>query len=443
MGMADRPVYSFYYEFKQHIKRLIPPWLFRALVNYFHFLESIAAVAIYGWPARGMHIVGVTGTNGKTTTAAFIASILEEAGFKVGLSTTALFKVGGREWDNDLNMTVTDQFAVQKLLRRMRRAGVDWVVLEVTSHALRQHRLLGIPFRAAVWTNLTREHLDYHGTMERYAAAKAKLLRRARDVVVLNADDDWYEYFAKWGRAERTTYGIDSTADVRLLKATLSARSSKLKIRFGDVETETTINLPGKFNAYNALAAAACAFKLGVLPDMVADGLARLPAVPGRMEAIDEGQSYSVVVDFAHTADELEEVLDTLRPLTKNRLIVVFGATGPAGRIDRTGMGQLASLKADVMIVTNDEPKTESPRAIRREILDGVEKHSQAKVKEIPSRRAAIKKALMTAGSGDTVAVLGLGHQRYRRIGDRRVKWDDREVVRQQIADIQARLTQQ
>lgn len=425
---------------KQSLKRILPRRFLQRLLPFYHLLRAIAANVIYGFPARGMRVIGVTGTNGKTTAAAMAAAVLEEAGYKVGLSTTALFQVGGKQWDNELNMTTTDPFALQKLIRRMRNARVDWIVMEVTSHALSQYRVWGVPFEVAVMTNLTQDHLDYHGSMQRYAAAKAKLLKKARDTIILNADDDWFEYFQRQGKAEKTTYGTADHADVRLQKAKLTSKESLLHVRLGDTESQLTVHLPGKFNAYNALAAAACCWRLGITEDIIQQGVGQITAVPGRMERIETGQQYAVVVDYAHTADALEKLFETLRPVTKGRLIAVFGATGDRDASKRPDMGQIASLLTDIMIVTDDEPYSEDPARIRRDIMKGVETHAETQVHEIGDRRQAIRKALALAQAGDTVAILGMGHQKFRMTNDGKIEWDDREVARGLLSELKGQV---
>lgn len=379
-------------------------------------------------------MVAVTGTNGKTTTAHFIASVLEAAGYKVGLSTTARFKIGEEVWDNDQNMTVTHPFKLQNLLKRMKEANVEWVVLEVTSHALAQHRIWGVPVHTGVITNLTQDHLDYHQTMDEYAAAKAKLFKYVKDNVVLNHDDDWFNYYMQLAQQHKFSFGSTADADIRILRANLRAHGAKFKFRYGHDggEAVAELKLTGKFNVYNALAAVAFAYSIELSPEVVKDGLARLKAVPGRMEPVKAGQNFNVLVDYAHTPDAFVNLFETLRPLTRGRLIVVFGATGDRDKGKRPLMGSIAARNCEIVIVTDDDPYSEEPSAIRKEVLAGARQAgTKAKILESGDRRQAIKKALGEATAGDTVAVLGLGHQHFRVANGNKEVWDDRAVVRE------------
>src|SRR5688572_29024118 len=220
--------------FKALLKKILPRWLYSPFLSPYHWLRAVAANIKYGFPARKLKVIAVTGTNGKTTTANYFTSILEAADFKVGLSTTALFKIGDEQWDNELNMTVTNPFELQALFKRMAEAKVDWVVLETTSHALAQHRIWGVPIHTAVITNLAPDHLDYHKTIEKYASAKGKLIKMAKNEVVLNRDDEWFDFFTKRSHKAHYTYGTNLECDVRLLKANLKPHGSKIAFNFGD-----------------------------------------------------------------------------------------------------------------------------------------------------------------------------------------------------------------
>lgn len=414
------------------LKKVLPSNLVRPLLPYWHFSRAGISNLRYGFPGRGLKVIAVTGTNGKTTTVNYLASILMAAGYKVGVSTTAVFRIGKKQWDNELNMTVTNPFALHKLLRRMKQAKVDWVVLEVTSIALHQRRLMGVPIDTAVMTNLSQDHLDYHQSMKRYASAKAKLLKQAKHTVVLNKDDQWFEFFKKYTSNKRLlTYGAGADCDVGVQKASLRAHGSKVLVRLGTQKALWELKLAGKFNVYNAMAAATAAMAHDIGIEHVTKGLEALDNVPGRMESVEAGQSYSVIVDYAHTPDAMENVFETLRPLTRGRLIAVFGSAGDRDRRKRPLMGQIASELCDVAIVTDDEPHTENPAQIRRSILKGAHHSgSKAKVVEVADRKDAIKEAFKLAKRGDTVAILGMGHQKFRAMNEGKVEWDDRAVAR-------------
>lgn len=426
--------------FKKKLKKVLPHWLYAPFLPLYHYGQAISANLKFGKPAKELKVIGVTGTNGKTTTASYIASILRASGAKVGLATTAQFQMGDDLWDNELNMTVTNPFTLQKMMKRMKEARVDWVVLEVTSHALSQHRTLGIPFHTAVMTNLTRDHLDYHKTMERYASAKAKLLKVAKFEVVLNHDDEWFEYFAKASHQAQFTYGTNIECDIQLLKANLRADGSKIKFKYGNSEAVADLHLPGKFNVYNAMAAAATGLGLELSPETVIKGLEDLDAVPGRMEKIDEGQNFTVVVDYAHDGDAFRKVFESIKPLTRGSLIAVFGGEGERDPARWSGMGEAAGEMCDIAVVTDDEPLREDPAKIRSAVAKSVEKGGNAKLFEIADRREGIEKAFKLAKPGDTVMLLALGHQKFRLIGDKRIPWDDRAVARELLGGEPANL---
>lgn len=403
-----------------------------------HTLEAWVAAAVNGFPGCRLKVIGVTGTNGKTTTVNFLANILQEAGYKPGVSTTANFRIGDEDWENDLNMTVTSPWRLQKLLKRMRSAQVDWAVLEVTSHALHQGRMAGVSFNIGVMTNLSPDHLDYHGSVENYAAAKAKLLRRAKKAVVLNHDDDWYEYFRERAQHAVYTYGLHEDASVRCDRTKLRADGSKIRIRYGERVLHADLHLPGQFNVYNALAAATVAFGLEIEWQAVQSGLEGLEGVPGRMEPVHAGQKFSVIIDYAHTPDAFVNVLKSIKPLTKGRVIVVFGG---APTHDYKELGSAAGKLADVAIITDDEPMHKDPQEIRRIIVESAQESGHARVDEVADRREGMARAFAMAGPKDTVMLLGLGHQKHRRVGGERIEWSEKDVARELLHENSANTT--
>lgn len=419
---------------KQAIKTLIPKALFRQLVNPYHLLESFVANVRYGFPARNMYVVMVTGTNGKTTTASYLGSILNKAGHHVGVCSTAYFEINGKRIPNDLNFTVTNPFKLQAMLKQMKQAGVDQLVLEVTSHALEQHRVWGVPCDVAVMTNLTQDHLDYHGTMENYAAAKGKMFARKPKFIVLNRDDRWFDFFNQFEAGEqKITYGAEEHAEARIVNVKLHKQGSDVHLKVDHTtDLRFTTKLVGKFNVYNATAAATAAYVMRVDTDKIIEGIEALENVPGRLERIDAGQPFDVIVDYAHTPDALENLLETLKHLTRNRLILVFGATGDRDKGKRPIMGELAAKLADRIVLTDEESYTEDPAQIRHMIMEGIiSGGGGSKVDEVPDRKQAIEKALSTARRGDTVVVTGMGHEQYRIIDGRREPWHEPSVIRE------------
>ena len=422
---------------KSRLKQLLPKSIVKPFLPLYHWLQAAAANLRFGFPARGMNVVAITGPNGKTPTAAYLAKILEAAGMKVGVSTTAFFQVGSEVTPNDSNMTVTDPFRLFKLLRQFKNAKVDWVILEVTSHALSQSRTLGIPVRAAVITNLTQDHLDYHGSMEAYAAAKGRLFRKKADIHVLNRDDEWYHYFDAFEPKHQTlTYGTDSDAACRVTAAKLGPDGSAVSLSLEKADIKPKLKLAGKFNVYNALAAATAAYGLGAAPEVIESGLESLESVPGRMEVIkDKKRGINVVVDYAHTADALANVLETLRSTGKKRVITVFGATGDRDKSKRPFMGKVAARLSDVIIITDDDTYTEDPAAIRAEVLQGASTIVDgAEIHEIGDRKTAISTALDLAKRGDTILLAGIGHQKYRVVDGQKVEWSEKGVVEELIS---------
>jgi UDP-N-acetylmuramoyl-L-alanyl-D-glutamate--2,6-diaminopimelate ligase len=422
------------HKIKSLIKQLLPANARRPLLNFYHLLVAIAANVRFGFPARGARVIMVTGTNGKTTTAALIAQMLTTAGHKVGAITTAFYAFGeGKLEPNTSNRTVDDIFKVHALLKRMQQAGCTSIVIEVTSQALDQHRLWGVPCDVAVMTNLTQDHLDYHGTMERYAAAKGKLFARSPRLIVLNRDDEWFDFFNAYEASERkVTYGVHKDATCQIMDVTLHKDGSDVTLKIEDEhELKFRTALPGRFNVYNATAAAAVGYYLMLEPEQVAAGINALASVPGRLERIEAGQKFEVIVDYAHTPDALQNLLDTLKHLTKGKLWLVFGATGDRDKGKRPIMGEIAARLADQIIVTDEEPYNEDPAAIRRALLDGIEQGGgTAKTQEIADRREAIAAAMKGAKAGDTVAITGMGHEQFRIVAGERQPWSDAEVAR-------------
>lgn len=422
---------------KNIIKKVIPKDAQYNVANFYHLLVAVAANIRYGFPARKMRVIMVTGTNGKTTTAAYIAQMLMSAGLKVGVSTTAFYGFGEELEPNTRNRTVDDIFYVQAMLSRMKKAGCEYLVMEVTSMALVQHRLWGVPCDVAVMTNLTQDHLDYHKTMERYAEAKGKMFERSPAYIVLNRDDEWFEFFDKFEAGDRKlTYGAHKDATGRIIEADLKADGSDVTLQIDKTKkVKFHTALPGKFNVYNATAAAMVGYVLELDAKEISKGLASLKNVPGRLERISEGQRFEVIVDYAHTPDALENLLDTLRHLTKGKLWVVFGATGDRDKGKRPIMGEIAARLADRIVLTDDEPYSEDPAKIRKEVMTGIEstENGAKKTIEIGDRREAIQRAVADARPRDTVAITGMGHEQFRIVAGERQPWSDAGIAREAL----------
>lgn len=412
---------------KKLIKGLLPKSVRQPILNVYHLLVAVAANLRFGFPAKRLKVIMVTGTNGKTSTAALVAGMLEHAGHKVGVNTTAYYRYGGQTVSKKSSRTLEDIFVLQGMLAKMKRAGCEYIVLEATSQGLDQNRLWGVPCRVAVMTNLTQDHLDYHGTMARYAAAKYKLFKRRPKFSILNRDDSWFDYFDKATATERKlSYGEGRDADAHIANANLRKDGSDFTLKIDDQKLRLHTKLAGMFNVYNTTAAALVGYVEGLGPEQIAAGIASVNAVPGRLQRIDAGQPFDVVVDYAHTPDALQKVLETMRRLAKGRLILVFGATGSRDRAKRPIMGEIAAEHADRIFVTDEETYAEDGAAIRAAIIQGIEAgDGQAKTTEIADRGEAIAAACTEAKKGDTVIITGLGHETTRNMGGRAVAWSD------------------
>lgn len=397
--------------------------------------------ARYGNPARDLRVIAVTGTNGKTTTVNFLNEILKEAGYRTAMFSTANIEIAGEQTVNDTNSTTATVARLQKFFRDAKKADVEFALIEATSHALDQYKFEGVPIEMAIMTNLTQDHLDYHKTMENYAAAKAKLFEMNPNLVVLNADDEWFDYFNNFAtESQKITYGEGESADVKIEKFKLYKKGSEAKLRIdNNVELEIATNLPGEFNIYNMTAAAAGAYLLGISLKDIQEGIANLEGVSGRFEYATPGLPFDTIVDYAHTPDALEKLLKSAKEISKNRTILVFGACGDRDREKRPIMGKIAQDLADRIIITDEENYTEDATQIREEIISGISKKNEklpANIQEIPDRKEAIRKALQIAGKGDIVLITGLGHEVYRVIDGEKTPWNDTQIVREIAQEI-------
>lgn len=401
------------------------------------------ACTFYEYPAQRLCTIGVTGTDGKTTTSNLITTIFEAAGMRTGLMTTANFKMLGEEWENTTRQSTLEALEIQQLLRRMVDAQVTHAVIEATSHGLALQRVHGCAFDVGVVTNITQEHLDFHKTLDAYRRAKARLfemLDPERDkgigshpVAVLNRDDSSFEILKPYCRVPILDYGIDTPAAVRAVDVQLQTHSTRFRVLLPDGEYNIETQLVGRFNVSNCLAAIATAYSQGVSLEAIAHGLASVKGVTGRMESIDEGQPFAVIVDYAHTADSLAKVLATLRPLTKGKLMVVFGSAGERDVQKRPIMGRIAAQMTDFFVITDEDPREEDREKILREIAAGAEavgKRQGLDFLSIADRTEAIRAALAHASEGDTLVLAGKGHEQSIIVGREKIPWDDRKVAR-------------
>ena len=403
-------------------------------------LKALAVIVPYAcdYPAKKMRVIGVTGTNGKTTTTYMIREILTRAGYKVGLIGTIQMMIG----DEILpaHNTTPNVIDLQKIFTEMLSRGVQYVVMEVSSHALAENRISGIEFDAAVFTNLTQDHLDFHKTMENYRAAKAKLFdivsrtgSKPNKSAVVNVDDEAGAVMLEHARCKKITYSVKNNSDLRAENVDVRADGTSFQLGGKTLNLHVT----GIFNVYNVLAAIGAAEAENIPAETIQTALENFRSVPGRFERIYADIPFAVIVDYAHTPDGVENVLKTARQIARNKIITVFGCGGDRDNTKRPIMGRLAAELSDVVIATSDNPRTENPEKILREIEAGIrEKIGAKKFETISDRRTAIFRAIELAQAGDVVMILGKGHENYQILNSGTIHFDDREVATEAIGGL-------
>lgn len=429
---------------KSLIKKIVPKKLLDALVPYYHLLVAVSASIRYGRPARDMRVIGVTGTNGKTTTSFLIHRMLVEAGLDTALMSTVAYGVNNDIKPQIEHMTTVSAPLLNKRLAEMRDSGARWLVLETTSHALAQHRVWGVPYEVAVMTNITHEHLDYHGSFEHYLKSKKRLFSLANHhgvrYGVVNADDEHADDFA--GAIKNSVrYGI-SNGELKAENIQLSGEGSTYTAVVGDERYDVTCNIPGEFNIYNSLAAVAVGRKLGLSKEQIEKGIAALTNVEGRMTTVDEGQDYSVIVDFAHTPDSFERLLSDLRRSTKGKLVVLFGSAGRRDEAKRWTQGEIAGRYADELVLTEEDDRDVDGNLILSQIAEGAERSGKKQCEDmflILNRPEAIRFAMTrVSGKDDVVVLLGKGHEKTIERADGEHPWDEigqaREAIKEALA---------
>ncbi|MEA2007205.1 MAG: UDP-N-acetylmuramoyl-L-alanyl-D-glutamate--2,6-diaminopimelate ligase [Patescibacteria group bacterium] len=425
----------------EDIKNKIP----QSVKNGYHLVNAMLANFWFGFPSRKLKVIGVTGTNGKTTTVQMIGRILEEAGYKVAISSTINFKLGKKQWANKTKLTTLSAWSVQNFISDAVNAGCEYLVLEVSSHSLDQNRVRDIEFDVAVITNVTREHLDYHETMEKYRAAKMKLFRMFKDgsgVAIVNLGmEKPHEFLQIAKKAEKNVYSLEEIKenDNKDLKAVyaegilLGQKKSSFSVR----GTYFTIGLVGEFNVENALAAISVGLSQGIDLEIMALGLGKMKKVPGRMDYVENERGIDIVIDYALTPDSMEKLGQVFEKQKANseggKLIWVFGSCGQRDRGKRPIMGKIVAKFADIAIVTNEDPYNEDPQRIIDEVFVGVLDGGAVENENafrIFNRKEAIKKALESAQIGDVVLVTGKGAEETMAVGQQRLPWSDREVIK-------------
>lgn len=414
------------------IKIFIPTSLFQKVEPFGHLVEAVIYNTLYGFPGRKFKVIGVTGTNGKTTTTYMIHRMMREAGYSVGLMTTVAYGANDDIHNQTYHMTNVPMPALMKRLRWMHKQGVEWLVLETTSHALAQNRVWGVPYSMAVMTNVTHEHLDFHGTFEAYRDAKRKLFKLADKnkkglrTGIVNTDDDSARLFSS-DILHPVGYGLKS-GHVVAKEVQLTPAGSTYKAVAGDVTYDITCNIPGSFNVSNSLAVVAVGHTLGIKKEKVEQGIAALKSVEGRMTRIDEGQDFAVIVDFAHTPDSFEKLFKDLRPVVKGKLIVMFGSAGRRDEAKRAVQGKLAGEYADEVVVTEEDDRDIDGIGIMEQIAEGAESAGKLRNQNlflVHDRTEAIHFAINRAQKGDTVLLLGKGHEKTIERANGENPWDE------------------
>lgn len=409
----------------------------QVLVQNVRSAMAYMAGAFFGYPSRSLRMIGVCGTKGKTTTSFLLKSVMEAAGFKTGLIGTTGNMIGEKRIKS--NLTTPDPIDLHRCLRQMVDEGVEVVVMEVSAHAVDMHRLDGIIYEAACYTNLSQDHLDYFGTMEKYFQAKKSFFMNGSVLnAALNEDEETSDDIIKDIRIPYLTFGISSETDVFAREIEISENGVSFSILLrGEDEMEVNMQLTGMFNVYNALAAASLAMIMGVSNSDIKTGLESVKNVPGRVEMLDTKTPYKVILDYSHSPDALENILTTVRTFTRNRLIVLFGCGGDRDQGKRPIMGEIAGRLADYSILTSDNPRTEDPIAI----LDAIEVGAKAvggSYTVIENRREAIRYALNMGQDGDVIILAGKGHETYQDIMGVKKPFDEKVVVSELLAEMQA-----
>ena len=387
---------------------------------------ALASSAFYGYPSRSMTMIGITGTSGKTSSSYLVKHLLESGlGAKVGLIGTNGHMIGDTFLHSEF--TTPESCDLQRLFRRMADEGCSHVVMEVSSHSLSLERVAGIRFHVGMYTNLSQDHLDFHGDMEHYAAAKKLFFSRC-DTLCVNADDAWAEFMCRGEKGPFLFYGTGDNAELRAENIRQSAGGVSFTARLGDQTAETRLAIPGLFSVYNALGVMAIGLSLGMSLSDCAAAMGSASGVKGRLELLPTDGDYEIVIDYCHKPDALEKVLKTLRPGTRGRLIALFGCGGDRDRLKRPIMGRIAAQYADLCIVTSDNPRTEDPDAIIGEILEGM-KDSTTPTQVICDRREAIAWAIDNVRPGDVILLAGKGHEDYQVVGHEKRHMDEREIV--------------
>jgi len=419
------------------IKNLIKKFIPSFLIDRYHLLLALLGASLYRFPSRSIKVIGVTGTNGKSTVVNLATKILETAGFKIASLSSIKFKIGKKEWPNTLRMTMPGRFQLQKFLREAVNSGCQYAILEVTSEGIKQYRHKFIDFNVAVFTNLAPEHIEAHGSFENYKRAKSKLFQETKGIHIINLDDDNAEYFLQFPAEEKYLYTTKKVKTKKLNTKLIKAEKHKPSprgLRFSVDDTEFNLKLLGDFNVYNALAAICVGLSQGISLKTCRQALEEIKGIPGRMEEV-ISEPFKVIVDYAFTPNALEKVYKTIQEIRnkkqETKMICVLGSCGGGrDKWKRPILGKIAAKYCNEIIVTNEDPYDEDPLAIINQVAEG----AHGKAQKILDRREAIQRALKLADPEDVVIITGKGSEPSICVaGGKRIPWDDREVVREEF----------
>ncbi|MDD2870996.1 MAG: UDP-N-acetylmuramoyl-L-alanyl-D-glutamate--2,6-diaminopimelate ligase [Candidatus Gracilibacteria bacterium] len=413
---------------------------------FYHKLRAIIANIIYGFPSKNMTIIGVTGTNGKTTTSNIVAKGLREAGKKVFMFSTVNIIINDKEYQNDTKMTSPDVFELQRLLKIAKKEGCEIAVIETASHGIKMNRIWGIQYDIVVLTNITQDHLDLHGTMKDYVNTKLTIFKNLisykrkpgiKKTAIINYNSQYSDLFLGETYDSMYTYGTGTGVNLVASNITKVGLTTKFEVRIASDNIFIETKLKGDFNIQNLLAAIGVFISLGIEANTISNVIKKIEGVPGRMESIENQEGYEIIVDYAHTSDALEKVLDTIRGFPSvNRIITVFGATGDRDRTKRSTMGSIVSRLSDIVILTQDDDYSEKTEQIIKDVLPGIERKEGEDFWIIPTRKEAIQTALLMGEPNDVILVAGKGDEHVMVTNEGIIKWNDKEVIKELLKSI-------
>ncbi len=424
------------YKIKQKLRKIIP----YSFILLTHRARVVLAATMYGFPGRKIRVIGVAGTKGKTTTTNMIAKVLEEGGNKVAMLSTANFQIGEKKWLNNVKLTSTSSFYLQKFLKKAVKEKCDYAIVEISSHGLVQFRHWGVKYKTVVLTNMMSDHLDYHKTYENYKNSHNALMSKDLENIIINYDDEDLRSFLNFKGPKRYAFSLKNYKEienVKLIKAEdIVSRKEGLEFSVKTNKGKMPVQLPliGEFNIYNSLAAIALGLAENIKPLVIKKALESIKNIPGRLEKIQEGQNFEVIVDYAHSPDSLRNVYSVVKPTVQNRMIAVLGGTGDRDKTYRARGGELADEYADIVIITNEDPYSEDPEEIIDQVVAGVKNKVLGETFfRISDRKEAIQKAINLARKDDLVIITGKGAEQFMVCGEEKIPWDDREVVREAL----------